>query len=345
MKIAGAFVVAALLYAGGALSAQIAHVGPVATVTGTGSLLRMITDLRKSLAFYNGVLGFKIQRQPRGPASDPAAYIKVLPNVAPIYLIADEGEYRSAELSLGTPPVGLELEDFKGQAPKAVHPRLVDPGATVLKLWVKDVADVLKRVAPADVVTADRKPVAVRMDGGRANVLFVRDPDGWLVEFIQPDPLPAAALSAEQNVFASGVAISVNDIGDAVRFYRDTLGFDVSQDADFAADDALLKAAGVGGVRVRRARTTIPRTSFPVEFMEFKGLERKAVFPEVHDPGATMMRLSVVDLPTVMKNLRNAGIPINSRTGEPYNNVVIVKAPDALFLQLRSAPQATGTPQ
>src|SRR5262245_8290965 len=103
MKIVRMFVVAALLYAGASLSAQIAHVGPVATVTGTGSFLRMITDLRTSLAFYNGVLGFKVQRAPRGPASDPTAYIKVLPNVAPIYLIADEGEYRSAELSLGTP--------------------------------------------------------------------------------------------------------------------------------------------------------------------------------------------------------------------------------------------------
>jgi catechol 2,3-dioxygenase-like lactoylglutathione lyase family enzyme len=337
MKTVAAFLAFALFCAAGP-SAQIAHVGPVATVTGTGSLLRMITDLRKSLAFYNGVLGFRIQRAPRGPASDPAAYIKVLPNVAPMYLIADEGEYRSAELSLGTPPVGLELEDFKGQAPKAVHPRLADPGATVLKLWVKDIADVLKRVAPADVVTAGRKPVAMRMDGGRANVLFVRDPDGWLLEFIQPDPLPAAAASAEQNVFASGVAISVNDIGDAVSFYRDKLGFDVSADADFAADDAFFKAAGVDNLRVRRARTTIPRTSFTIEFIEFKGVERKAVFPEVHDPGATMLRMSVADLPTVMKNLRNAGIPINSRTGEPYNNVVIVKAPDALFLQLRQAP-------
>jgi catechol 2,3-dioxygenase-like lactoylglutathione lyase family enzyme len=328
----------ALVCAAPAGSAQSAHIGPVAAVTGVGNVLHMISDLRKSLAFYNGTLGFRIQRQPRGPASDPAAYIKLLPIIGPMYLMADDAEYRSAEIFLATSATRLELEDFKGQAPKAVHPRLVDPGATVLMLWVKDVDAVLKSVTASDVVTPSKKPVAMKVEGGTERVLFIKDPDGFLLEFIEPDPLPPSAASVEQNAFAAGLGISVNDVGDAASFYREKLGFEVKEDPDFVTDRPFLDASGLKGVKVRRARTTVPGASFPIEFMEFSGVERKAVFPEIHDPGATMLRLGVKDMPTVVQNLRAAGVPINSTTGEPTGNLLVVRGPDAIFFQLFTNP-------
>jgi catechol 2,3-dioxygenase-like lactoylglutathione lyase family enzyme len=324
----------------GARSGQVAHSGPVATVTGVGNVLHIIGDLKKELVFYRDILGFKVNRQPRGPASDPAAYIPLLPIIGPMYLMADDAQYRSAEIFLATPATRLEMEDFKGQAQKAVHPRLVDPGATVLVLWVKDVDAVLKSVtrAGADIVSVGKKPVTMRAERGSQKVLFVKDPDGFLLEFIQPDPLPASAASAGQNAFITGLGVSVNDLDDTTNFYREKLGFEVKEAAAFVTNRPFLKAAGLRGVTVRRASTTVPGTSFPIEFMEFKGVERKAVFPEIHDPGAAMLRLGVKDMPSVVKNLRAAGVPINSTTGEPTGQLLIVRGPDGIFFQLFTNP-------
>jgi catechol 2,3-dioxygenase-like lactoylglutathione lyase family enzyme len=321
-------------------SAQIAHRGPVATVTGVGNVLHMISDLTVEMAFFRDTLGFKVHREPRGPADDPSAYIALLPVIGPMYLMADEAEYRSAEIFLSDPATRLELEDFKGQAPKAVRPRLVDPGATVLMLWVKDVDAVLKSVAEAgaEIVSVGKKPVTMKAEGGNQRVLFVRDPDGFLLEFVQPEPLPEAAASAGQNAFRTGLGVSVNDLDFTVNFFREKLGFEVETAPDFVTDQPFFDAAGLQDVKVRRASTTVPGTAFPIEFMEFSGVERKAIFPEIHDPGATMLRLGVDDMPTVVKNLRAAGVPINSTTGEPTRNLLVVRGPDGLFFQLFANP-------
>ena len=344
MKRAARFLTAALVCSAllwstaGTGSAQTAHVGQVATFTGVGNILHMISDLKRAMSFYNGPLGLKIQRQPRGPAEDPYAYIKLLPIIGPMYLMSDDAFYRSAEIFLSGPATRLEMEDFKGQAAKAVHPRLVDPGATMIILWVKDVDAILKSVTQAggEIVSAGKKPVTMKVEGGSQKVLFVRDPDGFLIEFIQPDPLPPAAAAAGQNAFNTGLGVSVNDLDATANFYREKFGFDVKETAEFVNDPPFLAASGLRGVKVRRASTTVPGTAFPIELMEFTG-ERKAINPEIHDPGATMLRVTISDLPGVVKNLRGAGVQINSTTGEPTNNQMVVRGPDGLYFQLTNA--------
>jgi len=325
-------------------SAQVAHSGPVAQVIGVANILHLITDMNRSMAFYGGVLGFRVNRAPRGPANDPNAYIKMLPNLPTMYLVAEDAQYRSVEMYLATPATRLELEDFKALGTKPVHPRLVDPGAAVLVLWVKDLDDVLKRVtqANADIVSAGKKPVTMKAGGGTERVLFVKDPDGFLIEFIQPSMLPADAASAGQNVFRTGLAISVNDLDYAADFYKNEFGFEVQKAPDFVSDQPFNEATGLAkSIKVRRASTTVPGTSFPMEFIEFKGVERKAVWPAIHDVGATMLRINVADMASTVKYVREAGIPINSTIGEPehVNGQMIVRGPDGLFLQLTPPPR------
>ena len=62
----------------------------------------------------------------------------------------------------------------------------------------------------------------------------------------------------------------------------------MKETAEFVNDQPFFNASGLKGVKIRRASTTVPETSFPIEFMEFTG-ERKVVLPEIHDPGATML--------------------------------------------------------
>jgi catechol 2,3-dioxygenase-like lactoylglutathione lyase family enzyme len=336
--------VSLLLLIPAAGSGQVAHSGPVVEVTGVSNLLHIITDMNRSMAFYGGVLGYRVNRAPRGPANDPNAYIRMLPNLPTMYLVAENAQYRSVEMFLATPATRLELEDFKDLGTKAVHPRLVDPGATVLMLWVKDLDDVLKRVTQAnvEVVSAGKKPVTIKAEGGSQRVLFVKDPDGFLIEFIQPNPLPAAAASAGQNAFSSGLVLSVNDLDYTTDFFKNNLGFQVQEAADFVADQPYFAAAGLmKGLKVRKATTMVPGTTFPIEFMEFKGVERKAVFPAIHDPGATMLRVNVKDMSRAVQNLEGAGIPINSTIGQPegVNGQLVIRGPDNLFIQLTPPPR------
>ena len=327
--------------------AQVAHSGPVGEVTGVSNVRFMIADMNRSMAFYGGVLGFRVNRAPRGPANDPTAYIKMLPNLPTMYLVAENAQYRSVEMFLSTPASRLELEDFKDLGTKAVHPRLVDPGASVLMLWVKDLDDVVKRVSQApqsgaEIVSAGKEPVTLKTDGGTERVLFVKDPDGFLIEFIQPSSLPAEAASANQNAYATGLGISVNDLDDASDFYKQYFGFQVREEPDFVSDQPFLKASGLAkNIKIRRASTTVPGTSFPVVFMEFKGIERKAVFPAIHDRGASMLCIYIKDMTDIVQNLQGAGIPINSTIGRPEtaNSPLMIRGPDGLFMQLSAPPR------
>jgi hypothetical protein len=90
---------------------------------------------------------------------------------------------------------------------------------------------------------------------------------------------------------------------------------------------------GLKGAKMRKSATTVPGTSFEIQFIEFSGVERKAVHPAIHDPGATILRLRVKDMPLLVKNLRAAGVPIVSTTGEPTGQLLIARVPDNLYVQ------------
>ena len=316
-------------------SGQPAQVGPVAQVQGAGNILHLITDLEKNLAFYHDTLGLVINRAPRGPADHPTAYIKLLPIIGPMYLASPDAMYRSAEVALANNQVHLEQEDFKDVGTKNIRRKLSDPGATLMTLTVRDLDDQVAKLvaAHADIVTPGGKPMTVKTANGPQRQLVVKDPDGYFILLAQAYDADKASPPGpgSPNVTDLKLTITVEDLDATVHFYRDDFGFNPKDPTPFGTG---LDVAGLKGVQYRTSESVIPGTQMHFDFVEFKGVpQQKMYHPSIHDVGATLLRLGIPDLNVLTQNLRNAGIPIVSTTGEPVGNFVIARAPDDLFIQ------------
>jgi catechol 2,3-dioxygenase-like lactoylglutathione lyase family enzyme len=318
-----------------ALHAQKALIGPVGEIYGVGNVLHIIGNLEKTIPFYKDVLNLAVARAPRGPADAPNAYTQVRDIIPSMYLVAPNAQNRSVEMFLATRETRLEMLDFKDLGAKAARPRLVDPGASVLVLTVRDLDPLVARLAGAgaEFVTPGGKPVAVTTEGGRSRVLVFKDPDGYFVQLIQPEGVSPASGPDTVNITRVGLALTVEDLDETVSFWRDRFGFQVQTTSAFGVDQPLFDAVGLKGAKMRKSATTVPGTSFEIQFIEFSGVERKAVHPAIHDPGATILRLRVKDMPLLVKNLRAAGVPIVSTTGEPTGQLLIARVPDNLYVQ------------
>jgi catechol 2,3-dioxygenase-like lactoylglutathione lyase family enzyme len=86
---------------------------------------------------------------------------------------------------------------------------------------------------------------------------------------------------APPNSYVTGVtiAITVEDTEKTARYYREVLGVDVKTDSPFV-DDAVF---GPKGAQYRESVVALPEKSPPLHFLEFKGVDRKALRPERGD--------------------------------------------------------------
>src|SRR5262249_46935737 len=121
--------------------------------------------------------------------------------------------------------MGIEIVEFKDIDRKPLPRRLQDPGATMLMLSVRDVDSALARMktAGAAVVTAGGAPVM--LPGGKNRAVIIKDPDGFFIALEQADPLPATNAPATSNVIGARACITVGDMDQTMKLYRDVLGF------------------------------------------------------------------------------------------------------------------------
>jgi catechol 2,3-dioxygenase-like lactoylglutathione lyase family enzyme len=320
-------------------SGQPAQVGLVAQVQGAGNILHLISDLEKSLAFYNDTLGLKLNRAPRGPADHPTAYIKLLPIIGPMYLASPDAMYRSAEIALASKETRLEMEDFKDVGTKNIRRKLTDPGATLMSLTVRDLDAIAMRLtsAHADIVTPGGKPMTVKTAGGPQRQLVVKDPDGYFILLAQASEADKASPvgTGSPDVTNLRMALTVEDLDATMHFYRDNFGFQPSEPTPFGTG---LDVAGLKGVQYRTSESVIPGTQLHFDYVEFKGVPQKMYHPSIHDVGATILRLGFPDVNALTQNLRNAGIPVISTTGQPTQIFIIARAPDDLYIQFFARP-------
>jgi len=313
----------------GALSASLLAADPAGEVVSFGNFIHVVGSLEKSLAFYHDALGLEMQGQ--APASRPFA--ANLP-VAMLYG-TPETQSRFGVVRLPNTPAGLEFGEFKDLNQKVFTPRVQDPGATVLVLKVKSLDAALAKVreAGAPIVSLGANPIS--------GTFVVKDPDGFYVQFVKPEN--AAEATAPGNVIGAGMMVTVNDLDQTVHLYRDLIGFDPHIDATFAKDDALSKALGVAGALYRHAIGNVPGTTFQVDFVEFKGLDRKLEHSHVFDRGSGILRLRVKDVDSFVTHLKQGGVTVASAGGDPVlinNNqhFCILRDPNNFFFQIAPAP-------
>jgi hypothetical protein len=262
-----------------------------ADVVGVGTFIHVVANLDKTMHFYGDDLGLELNG-----AAGPRAF-SVNAVVEGLY-DAKGSQSRVAVFKIPGSPLGVEFVEFKGVQQKPVNPRVQDPGASTLKLAVRDLDAVVSKVKQ-DIVQASKGTV------------LLKDPDGFFVQLIEGASTPAS------------LALTVNNTEETMRLYRDLLGFQ--------------PMAGTSTAKV-------PGTSFDVEFVEYKGMDRQTLHPGIHDPGAGVLRLLVRDVDALLKTLKAAGVPVASAGGEvvaiaPDRHFVILGDPNHFFFQLVAAPR------
>jgi predicted enzyme related to lactoylglutathione lyase len=314
-----------LIGALGGLAQQAAPASDV--VIGSGSFSPIVKDVDKSVAFYRSLLGVAPPPQvtPTAFSNDSA-----LAN----FLGTPTAQIGVSTVRIPGTMMNVEIVDFKDIDRKAVQPRLQDPGAVMLVLLVRDVDALLGRMKNegARVVTTGGLPVNLDAE---TRAVVIQDPDGFHIELLQLDPLPVTTAPAASNVIGSRFALTVEDTERTMRVFRDVLGFK-PQSGPFT--DAANRLMNTPGAQIRRTAAQVPGSQLEINFLEFKGIDRKPINARIQDPGATRLQLRVRDVDSTVKSLKSAGGQVVTTGGDggPINmrglRVAIVRELNNLFL-------------
>jgi len=325
---------------GQAAQVQTAPAGDV--VIGSGSFSPIVSDLEKSLAFYNDLLGGTPGATPTWGA-DPA-----LLN----FLGAPGSQIRVGNVRIPGSVTRVEIVEFKDVERKPVQARLQDPGAVRLILIVRDIDSLLAHLKErgVPVVTSGGAPINLTTGSSRARSVVVKDPDGHFIQLLQPDTLPETTAPATANVIDARFALTIEDTDKTMRVYRDVLGFQPRVAAAFVNDKALTDVMGTPGAQVRISTATVPGSRLELEFVEFKGVDRKPIGARVQDPGATRLQLRVKDTDAAVKALVASGgtVITTGGNGGPIDmqglRVALVRELNNLFLVTMAQGQQPARP-
>jgi predicted enzyme related to lactoylglutathione lyase len=244
---------------------------------------------------------------------------------------------------------GIEIVEVKKAGGKLAERRMQDAGAFTLIVLVRDLDAAFTRVKQlgVPVVTTGGAPVAAGASKTRA--VIVKDPDGHFVELAQPDPPPQTAAPESANVIGVRVRLTVDDAEKAMRLYWDALGIRGVMPGMFSSDKSVMDLLGVKGGQYRVSTAQVPTSGLRLEFLDFKGVERRAVRSSIQDPGSTRMQLQVRDVDEAIAVLKRGGGTVVSTGGGTVElpgrggattKVAIVRDPNNLFIVLlQAAPQ------
>jgi glyoxylase I family protein len=135
-----------------------------------------VSNLERSLAFWRDVLGFELSHRTH-QAGELASEITGVPD---------------AEISLAIvkAPAGhkIELLEYHGPADRKQHVdfRPCDVGSVHVALTVDNLDAVLSKIAASGWKAAGKPQTLTSGPNAGKRVIYVRDPDGTTIEFMQP---------------------------------------------------------------------------------------------------------------------------------------------------------------
>jgi catechol 2,3-dioxygenase-like lactoylglutathione lyase family enzyme len=315
-----------------------------APVLDGGNMVMISRELPEAVEFYRDFVGVDFMGQIR-------AWAPVTSGLADMY-DAKGGRQRNHTLRVQGSTLRLELSEIKDIPTNPVRPRIQDPGAMTITFLVRDIDQIMAKAQQmhVEIVTPGGKAMNIMDNDGPARVIFVKDPTGYYVKLLQRNPLPASTVPPTSNVLGGWMGITVRDTDETVKFYHDMMGFQFHSDPAFVTNKALMEASGIPAAQYRRSVAMIPGTKLPMEFIEYKGVDRKPVTgTTIHDPGVPIMRLVVRDIDAVQRNLKALNVPIVNWSGMPAFQVssffMMVRDPNYFFFEFQQPVKIDRNPQ
>lgn len=319
------------------------NVAPATSVTGIFNWIHSTADLDRGYAFYHGVFGIEMVNAPFGaiPGAPPPNTIRARAQAISDPIVGnltDTGNARFRNLFMRLPGAefGLELSEFNDIEARTVRPNLWDPGATTLILEVRDIDSAFAaiRKSGALFVTLSAAPVKI---GRGVRSVFIRDPDGYLIQVIQASPEAIAKTPVGSTVVGAAIGLTVADMAKERAFYQNILGFDISGGSRRGGDKEMLALIGLKKGRMYRSDANIPGTRARVEFYEFQKVRGVPLRLRIQDPGAPQLQLAVRDLDPLMQQAKEAGVTFVSVGAKPiqraFGRFIFVLDPNGVLVE------------
>jgi catechol 2,3-dioxygenase-like lactoylglutathione lyase family enzyme len=294
-------------------------------------IIHVVPDLEKSVAFYTDAVGYDVIA--------PAAELKASTLVHKAVSTAATAKARAATLHIPGSNLQLQLIQFSGIEGKPFTQHHYDPGVTRFSVQVRDVYKAFNRVKDRGVIvdSTSAGPVYTQRPANNTQAVMLRDPDGFVLEFVEAGVMPPTDVPESSNVYNARASLAVDKLDTAALFYRDLLGFEINPANK--ANDAVLALEGTPRASVLLARSMPPGSNNMWVLWEFSDIERTRRAPDVQDPGASAISVQVENLPALLKRMQAAGITIETPGGAPIalgdgKKGALVRSPDGLLVEL-----------
>lgn len=282
-------------------------------VTALQNLAHAVDDLAKTVPFYRDVIG--LQLGGRDPLqAQPAALNEDMSR----FTATQGARFRAAVFRIPNAPFGFELTEFTGTARQAAQPRIQDPGAATLVLTVRDMDKMFAKLkaASATIVTAGGQPINPGNDpNSKLRSIVIRDPDGFFLEILQPDPLPASAASATGDILGGSVQLAIEDTAKTLAFFKDAFGFAARPSGQMGSSPAVARLINLPNAQWRITHGGIAGTTLDFGLIEYSGVDRKPFLMGAQDPGSPAFTMVVGDIVAAVAQWKSAGGTVVSTGG------------------------------
>jgi len=292
------------------LSAQTPPATPVVQLQ---NLAHAVESLDKTVPFYRDVIGLPVNGARDPLAQQPQTLDEDLSN----FTATKGAKFRAATFRIPNAAFGFELTEFTGTTRKNFQPNLQDPGAATLSLQIRDMDQMLAKLkaAHATIVTAGGAPVNPSGNASsKMRELLVRDPDGFFVQFVQPDPLPASAAGGD--ILGGAVNLSIEDSVRTVTFLREAIGFVARPTSSLGTNATVANLINLPGSQWRITHGSITGTMLDFGLIEYAGVPRAKVSPGAQDPGSPAFTMVVRDIDAAVDQWKKAGGSVASTGGK-----------------------------
>jgi len=297
--------------------------------TGFMHAIHATNNVETTLAFYRDVFGLDTKVQ---AFANPA--VPILTNSPGVSL-------RIAMLRIPPPGRGFnfELTEFTNTERKPAQFKLTDPGAPHMKFMVKDIDAVVAAAKARGASIISTGGAAVTLANGMKAV-FLRDPDGYIVEAIAGQGAPP--VDTPGNVVGSVMGLTVADMNASLKFWNEMLGFEFGPPGDgytkLTAPEAALMGVPVG-TEVRVKMAMVPGSAARMELTEFRGQKLVNQDLRVPDPGASGIAIRVAGIQELLPKMKAAGVRVISKDQalvewDAKTRNVFVKDPNGLLIEI-----------